>query len=160
MSRKKTVTLNLPVVDVLIKKTFRSNVVFSEKMGRPNQKTWVTDWHRKDKNGNPAPKGFPSPAEAAQMCLLLNTTPEEILAKKVDEKKTDAELEADLQKDIAEVRSLIEQEREKQGIKKDLPEVGEAVSPMAQEIFDFIDTASAGELVDLVQYIHFLKSKR
>lgn len=110
MSRRKTVKLNLPVVDKLIKEHCRSNVVFCEKMGRPNHKTWVTDWHR-EKDGKPAPKGFPSPAEAVQMCALLNTTPEEILT------------EPD---DIALVRELIEQERAKQGIKKDLPQ-GEAV---------------------------------
>ena len=103
MSRKKTVKLNLPVVDKLIKEHCRSNVVFCEKMGRPNHKTWVTDWHRVDKDGNPAPKGFPSPEEAARMCALLNTTPEEILT------------EPD---DIELVRSLIEQERAQQDTKK------------------------------------------
>lgn len=109
MSRKKTVKLNLPVVDRLIKEHCRSNVVFCEKMGRSTHKTWVTDWHRV-KDGKPAPKGFPSPEEAVKMCSLLNTMPEEILT------------EPD---DIALVRDLIEQEQAKQGIKKDLPQ-GEA----------------------------------
>lgn len=81
MSRRKTVKLNLEVVLPLIKEKCRSNVVFCEKMGRPTQKTWVTDWNRKDENGNPKPKNLPSPEEAARMCVLLQTTPEEILVK-------------------------------------------------------------------------------
>lgn len=46
------------------------------------------------------------------------------------------------------------------GIKKDpIPKDG-AVSPAAQEIFDFIDSASGEELVDVIKYIRYLKSQR
>lgn len=51
-----------------------------------------------------------TPEEAARMCVLLQTTPEEILTE---------------QADIELVRGLIEQEREK-GIKKERPADGEA----------------------------------
>lgn len=51
-----------------------------------------------------------TPEEAARMCVLLQTTPEEILTE---------------QADIDLVRGLIEQEREK-GIKKERPADGEA----------------------------------
>lgn len=121
MSRKKTVKLNLSIVDSLIKATFRSNVVFCEKMGRPKQKTWVTDWHRTDKEGNPTPKGLPSPEEAARMCLLLNTTPDEILTE---------------QADIELVNGLIEQERAKQGIKKERPAQDGTLSEAESQLID------------------------
>lgn len=108
MSRRKTVKINLQIINPLIKSTFRSYIVFCEKMGRAHN--WVTDWNRRDKDGNPAPKNLPSPEEAARMCVLLQTTPEEILVEEAD---------------IELVRSLIEREREK-GIKKERPADGEA----------------------------------
>lgn len=113
MSRRKTVKLNLPYVTAKITEVFRHNVIFCEKMGRAQQPTWVTGWNRRDKDGNPAPKNLPSPEEAARMCVLLQTTPEEILTEEAD---------------IELVRSLIEQEREK-GIKKERPADGEALTP-------------------------------
>lgn len=82
MSRRKTVKLNLPKVNDLIKLKFRHRVVFCEAMNRAHN--WVTDWNRTDKEGNPAPKNLPSPEEAAQMCVLLQTIPEEILIEPAD----------------------------------------------------------------------------
>lgn len=102
MPKRKTVSVNVPVVREKIKSACRSNVVFCEKMGRSSQKTWVTEWGR---NHN-----LPSPEEAARMCVLLQTTPEEILTEPAD---------------IELVRGLIEREREK-GIKKERPADGEA----------------------------------
>lgn len=110
MSRRKTVKLNLPYVNAKITEVFRHNVIFCEKMGRENHPTWVSDWNRKGKDGTPIPKNLPSPEEAARMCVLLQTTPEEILTEEAD---------------IELVRGLIEQEREK-GIKKERPADGEA----------------------------------
>lgn len=146
MSRRKTVKLNLPVVNPLIKQVFRSNVVFCEKMGRAQN--WVTDWNRKDKDGKPKPKNPPSPEEAAQMCLLLNTTPEEILLG-VGETEEDT---AKLQADIALVRGLIEQEREQQGIKKDPTQTGE-VDPELLEIWNSINTADRRFLVETARML-------
>ena len=102
MPKRKTVSVNVPVVRKKIKSAYRSNVVFCEKMGRSSQKTWVTEWGR---NHN-----LPSPEEAARMCVLLQTTPEEILTEPAD---------------IELVRGLIEQEREK-GAEKERPADGEA----------------------------------
>lgn len=46
------------------------------------------------------------------------------------------------------------------GIKKGpIPKDG-AVSPAAQEIFDFLDSASGEELADVIKYIRYLKSQR
>ena len=105
MSRRKTVKLNLEVVLPLIKQKCRSNVVFCEKMGRSAQKTWVTGWSNK-----PKPKNPPSPEEAARMCILLHTTPEEILQATGETEQETAKCQAD----IALVRSLMEQ----QGVKE------------------------------------------
>lgn len=67
-----------------------------------------------------------TPEEAARMCVLLQTTPEEILVEEAD---------------IELVRSLIEQEREK-GIKKDPIPKDEAVSEPKQKLRDLIDGLS------------------
>ena len=113
MSRRKTVKLNLPCVTSKITEVFRHNIIFCEKMGRENHPTWVSDWTRKGKDGTPMPKNLPSPEEAARMCVLLQTTPEEILTE---------------QADIELVRGLLEQEREK-GVKEERPADGDALSP-------------------------------
>ena len=141
MSRRKVVKLKLEVVNPLIKKVCRNYTIFCEKMGR-GANNWVADWNRKDENGNPKPKNLPSPEEAARMCAILQVEPEEILSEPSD---------------IELVRSLIEQER---GIKKDpIPKDG-AVSPAAQELLDFLDSASGEELADVIKYIRYLKSQR
>lgn len=85
---------------------------------------------------------MPSPEEAARMCAILQVEPEEILTEPSD---------------IELVRSLIEQER---GIKKDPTREGEVVSPVVQELLDFLDSASAEEIADVVKYIRYLKSQR
>lgn len=46
------------------------------------------------------------------------------------------------------------------GIKKERPADGEALSPVVQEIFDFLDSASIEEIADTVKYIRYLKSQR
>lgn len=134
MPRRKTVALNIPLVEEKIKIVFRRNVIFCEAMGVPGRSSWVSDWKRG--------KNLPSPEEAARMCAILQVEPEEILTE-----PSDKEL----------VRSLIEQER---GIKKDpIPKDG-AVSPAAQELLDFLDSASGEELADVIKYIRYLKSQR
>ena len=46
------------------------------------------------------------------------------------------------------------------GIKKDPIPNDEAVSSAAQEILDFLDSASGEELADVIKYIRYLKSQR
>lgn len=92
--KRETVTPNLPVLLPLIKKKCRSNVVFTKEIRGKDKSGWVTEWSRGS--------NYPSPEEAARMCVLLQTTPEEILTE---------------QADIELVRRLLEQEREK-SIKK------------------------------------------
>ena len=111
MAKRKTVNIICNKVIPLIEKNEWSNAAFSRKVGK------YSSWFGEVLRGN----NLPSPEEAAQMCLLLNTTPEEILLG-VGETEEDT---AKLQADIALVRGLIEQEREKQGIKKDPTQTGE-----------------------------------
>ena len=118
MSRKKTVKIIYDSVKVQIDKHFRSNVVFCLAMGFEDRPSWVSDLKRG--------RNLPSPEEAARMCVLLQTTPEEILVEEAD---------------IELVRGLIEREREK-GIKKDLIQKDGAVSQEKQLLLDMIDGLS------------------
>lgn len=102
MSRKKTVKIIYDAIKEPIKKLFRSNVVFCEAMGFTGRDSWVSDLKRG--------RNLPSPEEAARMCVLLQTTPEEIL------------LEQD---DIELVRGLLEQEKEKNSKKESAPKRSE-----------------------------------
>lgn len=47
-----------------------------------------------------------------------------------------------------------------EGIKKDPIPKDRAVRPAAQELLDFLDSASAEEIADLIKYIRYLKSQR
>lgn len=78
-----------------------------------------------------------TPEEAARMCVLLQTTPEEILVEEAD---------------IELVRSLIEQEREK-GIKKYPIPKDEAVSEPKQKLRDLIDGLSDEQCEKLAGFI-------
>ena len=58
------------------------------------------------------------------------------------------------------VSDLLPGEEPSAGIKKDpIPKDG-AMSSAAQEIFDFLDSASGEELADVIKYIRYLKSQR
>lgn len=134
MSRRKVVNLNLEVLLPLIKKVCRSNVVFCEEMGRPKQKTWVTGWSNK-----PNPKNLPSPEEAARMCVLLQTTPDEILVE---------------QDDIDLVNALLDNEM----AKEETPDP--KIEGVDDKIVRFLRSASVEELMEVLRYIEFLESKR
>lgn len=122
MSRKKTVKIIYDSVKKQIDKHFRSNVVFCEAMGFVSRDSWVSDLKRG--------RNLPSPEEAARMCVLLQTTPEEILT------------EPD---DIELVRGLIEQEREK-GIKKEAAPEKSELSIGQLELIELSSKMSDDEL--------------
>lgn len=124
MSRKKTVRLNYPAAKAAIDKNFRSNVVFCEAMGFQNRNSWVSDLKRN--------KNLPSPEEAARMCILLNTTPEEILLR---EGSTEAET-AQCQQDIETVRQLVEEAR---GVEKAPDPKIEGLSAAKQALLAAVD---------------------
>lgn len=102
MSKRLVVTPNIEEVNSLVEGKGWSKAYFSETVMKKSR-GWITEWKRA--------KNFPSPEEAVRMCVMLQTTPEEILTE---------------QADIELVRGLLEQEREK-GIKKERPADGEAL---------------------------------
>ena len=101
MGKRKTVAINYKKTIVAIKEEYRNNTIFCEKYNsimRTNRTTkWVSEWKRG--------RNLPSPEEAAQMCLLLHTPPEEIL---LTEGATEKET-AQYQEDIALVHELMEE---------------------------------------------------
>lgn len=106
MAKRDVVFINYEKIVFLIKKIYRNNTIFCEelnkKMGTTRTTKWVSEWKR---NSN-----LPSPKEAAVICILLKTTPDEILLR---EGETTEET-AKCLKDIETVRKLVEAERTKE----------------------------------------------
>ena len=100
--RRDTVKPNLQVLLPLIKEKFRSNVVFTKEVRGKDKSGWISEWRRG--------KNFPSPEEAARMCILLETTPEEIL---LHEGKTEKETAKCLE-DIQRVKELVAELRKEE----------------------------------------------
>ena len=116
MPKRDYVAIDYKKAIVLIKKKYRSATVFcealNEALGVERSTKLVSEWKR-DRN-------FPPAEEAAVICLLLQTTPEEIL---LHSGPTEEETQKCLE-DIEEVKRLIEVERGK-NVKKEAPaEVG------------------------------------
>lgn len=128
MSRRKTVQLNMDFCLRKIKEVCRSNVVFCEKMGRPKQKTWITEWGRG--------RNLPSPEEAARMCVILQVRPEEILTE---------------QNDIELVSSLLEIQKGKPPVK--VGGLSEIKKKLIQKILERPDS----DAEFLLQYIERMK---
>ena len=134
MAKRDVVFINYEKIVFLIKKIYRNNTIFCEelnkKMGTTRTTKWVSEWKR---NSN-----LPSPKEAAVICILLKTTPDEILLR---EGETPEET-AKCLKDIETVRKLVEAE----GIKEAPATEGEgekdALIKAVREITDK-DTALA-----------------
>ena len=103
MAARKTVKPNMDKLHLYVSESGWSNAAFARKVGKHDR--WLSEVARG--------RNFPSPEEAARMCVLLQTTPEEILSEEAD---------------IELVRSLIEQERKK-SVKKERPADGEALTP-------------------------------
>ena len=116
--RRDTVKPNLQVLLPLIKEKFRSNVVFTKEVRGKDKSGWVSEWRRG--------KNFPSPEEAARMCILLETTPEEIL---LHEGKTDEETAKCLE-DIQRVKELVEE------LQKEEPVLIGASLPITREAWE------------------------
>lgn len=131
MPKKYTVKVNYEaIVDAIDNhKVYRgNNTSFCLDMGFENRTSWVSDLKRG--------RNLPSPEEAAQMCVLLQTTPDEILLHQGETEEQTAKC----QKDIALVRGLIDQ----QGAKKAPTEISErdSISPAKQALLDAIDGLS------------------
>lgn len=101
MAKRKTVNVNTDKIIFLAEANEWNKAAFARKVGKHSR--WLSEVARG--------RNLPSPEEAAQMCLLLHTTPEEIL---LTEGET-AEETAQRQEDIALVQRMLE---EMQGAKK------------------------------------------
>ena len=98
MSKRLIISPNIKKIESEIRRNGWSNAYFTAEVMK-KQRGWVSEWKRG--------KNFPSQEEAASMCILLNTTPEEILLR---EGSTAAET-ARCQQDIETVRRLVEEAR-------------------------------------------------
>nr|DAG82871.1 MAG TPA: helix-turn-helix protein [Caudoviricetes sp.] len=96
MAKRDTVNVNCDNVLALIRANEWSNAAFSRKVGK------YSSWFGEVLRGN----NLPSPQEAAQMCVLLQTTPDEILLHQGETEEQTAKC----QKDIALVRDLLDQQ--------------------------------------------------
>ena len=135
MSKRLVVTPNIEEVNSLVEGKGWSKAYFSETVMKKSR-GWITEWKRA--------KNFPSTEEAVRMCVMLQTTPEEILTE---------------QADIELVRGLLEQEREK-GIKKDPIPKDEAEDSETAELRDIWSSADENERRDLLKMARMLKSRR
>lgn len=140
MSKRTTVKVDIERIEIIIKANGWRNSYFAEVIMK-KQRGWVSEWKRG--------KNFPSPEEAARMCVLLKTTPDDIL---LHEGKTPEET-AKCLKDIETVRKLVEAD----GIKETPDPKIEGVD---DKIAQFIRSASADELTEISRYIEYLESKR
>lgn len=98
MAKRKTVNVNTDKIIILAEANEWNKAAFARKVGKHSR--WLSEVARG--------RNLPSPEEAAQMCLLLHTTPEEIL---LTEGET-AEETAKCQEDIALVQGLLEEMQE------------------------------------------------
>lgn len=129
MPKRDTVQPNVDLIAGKVSAKSWSEASFSKMIGK--HKRWLSEVRRG--------KNLPSPEEAARMCALLKTTPEEILTE---------------QADIDLVKGLLDNEMAK---KEALATEGEGSDG---KIAQFIRSASAEELAEISRYIDFLESKR
>lgn len=122
MSKRVVVKVDCKKIVPLMRKNEWNNSAFSRKVGKYN--SWFSEVSRG--------KNLPSPEEAARMCILLNTTPEEILLR---EGSTEAET-AQCQQDIETVRQLVE---EAQGAEKAPDPKIEGLSAAKQALLAAVD---------------------
>lgn len=121
MAKRKTVNVNTDKIIFLAEANEWNKAAFARKVGKHSR--WLSEVARG--------RNLPSPEEAAQMCLLLHTPPEEIL---LTEGETEKET-AQYQEDIALVRELME---EMQGAKKAPAAKGEGISAERKALLDIV----------------------
>lgn len=91
MPKRDTVRPNMNSLAAKVSAKSWSEASFSQMVGK--HKRWLSEVRRG--------KNLPSPEEAARMCVLLQTTPEEILVEKADIDLVNALLENEMAKEKA-----------------------------------------------------------
>ena len=138
MPKRETVAVNYKKIIWLIEKNDWSNAAFARKVGKHNR--WLSDVA----HGH----NLPSPEEAARMCILLNSTPEEILMHDgKDEKETQK-----CKKDIELVRELVEKQKEAPAAK------GEGISAAKKSLLLAIDDLTDEQCEKLLPIVLSAKS--
>ena len=89
MPKRATVKPNVDAILKMVASNSWSAASFSKMVGK--HKRWLSEVKR----GN----NLPSPEEAARMCVLLQTTPEEILVEQADIDLVNALLESEMEKE-------------------------------------------------------------
>lgn len=130
MAKRDTVNVDCNKIDILRKANEWNQSAFSRKVGK------YSSWYSEVLRGN----NLPSPEEAARMCILLKTTPDDIL---LHEGKTPEET-AKCLKDIEIVRKLVEAE----SAKKAPATEGEGLS--ADELRDLVQKTNDRDLLLMV----------
>lgn len=138
MSKRTTVKVDIERIEIIIKANGWRNSYFAEVIMK-KQRGWVSEWKRG--------KNFPSPEEAARMCILLKTTPDEIL---LHEGETPEETEKCL-KDIETVRKLVEAEGIKEAL--DPKTEGEGLSAAKKALLVAIDDLSDAQCEKLLPIV-------
>lgn len=119
MSKRITVSVKqklFDLIDLYCKNEDITVAAFSRKVGKHNR--WISEVKRG--------RNLPSPEEAARMCILLETTPEEIL---LHEGETDEETAKCLE-DIQRVKELVEE------LRKEDPVLIGASLPITREAWE------------------------
>lgn len=143
MSKRTTVKVDIERIEIIIKANGWRSSYFAEVIMK-KQRGWVSEWKRG--------KNFPSPEEAARMCILLKTTPDEIL---LHEGETPEETEKCL-KDIETVRKLVEAE----GAKKAPATEGEGLSAARQNLYDAIANLTDEQCTKLLGVVEWAKENK
>jgi len=143
VSKRTTVKVDIERIEIIIKANGWRNSYFAEVIMK-KQRGWVSEWKRG--------KNFPSPEEAARMCLLLKTTPDDIL---LHEGETPEETAKCLE-DIETVRKLVEDE----GIKEARATEGEGLSTARQKLYDAIANLTDEQCTKLLGVVEWAKENK
>lgn len=144
MSKRATVKVDIERIEIIIKSNGWRNSYFAEVIMK-KQRGWVSEWKRG--------KNLPSPEEASRMCILLKTTPDDIL---LHEGKTPEETAKCLE-DIETVRKLVEAERAKENAHD--PKT-EGVSDAKQKLYDAIANLTDEQCTKLLGVVEWAKENK
>lgn len=143
MSKRTTVKVDIERIEIIIKANGWRNSYFAEVIMK-KQRGWVSEWKRG--------KNFPSPEEAARMCILLKTTPDDIL---LHEGETPEETAKCLE-DIETVRKLVEAERAKEAPATE----GEGLDAARQKLYDAIANLTDEQCTKLLGVVEWAKENK
>lgn len=144
MSKRATVKVDIERIEIIIKSNGWRNSYFAEVIMK-KQRGWVSEWKRG--------KNLPSPEEASRMCILLKTTPDDIL---LHEGKTPEETAKCLE-DIETVRKLVEAEQAKENAHD--PKT-EGVSDAKQKLYDAIANLTDEQCTKLLGVVEWAKENK